>query len=87
MLFDISCQLNSMLLINFCRVNTDCLHKFESPGPILFLLDCTIPIKPTRNVRFRVFPSSQFKENRVCKPLVVSEMAITLGLKLCLSTF
>ena len=36
---------------NFGRVNTDCVHKFESPGPILFLLDCTIPIKPTRNVK------------------------------------
>ena len=36
---------------NFGRVNTDRVHKFGSPGPILFLLDCTIPIKPTRNVK------------------------------------
>ena len=26
-------------------------------------LDCTIPIKPTCNVKFRVFPLSQFSEN------------------------
>ena len=57
MFFDIPCQLH---VPNFGRVNTDCVHKFESPGPILFLRDCTIPIKPTHNVKFRVFPLSQF---------------------------
>ena len=37
-------------------VYTDCVHKFESPEHILFLLDCTNPIEPTRNVKYHVFP-------------------------------
>ena len=47
-------QLNSMLLFFYSRQTV--YRKFENPEPLLFLLDCTNLIKPTRNVIYRVFP-------------------------------